>query len=123
MATQRGAKKDEVTEEAPDVVETAAEVVDYDAIKKRIAELRAEAAKNNTAEKARELLAQLPKTKTASQLGAKPMDYAVRVMAAQSSDNDILLSLARVRRALKNQGYGLQETDDTVSQLEEAYKI
>lgn len=97
-----------------------------DEIQARIKQLKADAETGDRAEKAKALLAQLPKGKTASELGVSAIDYGIKVLSNQSSDSNVvqpMLAVARVDKALKTQGYSLEQREDVKNQLEAMYGI
>lgn len=126
MATKKAPKKPETSAEG-ETYEISGEPKEHDeitaeAIKQRLAELQADAASVNPAEKVRGLLSQVPREKTASERGTDPMEYALKVISGQSPDIDDMLKVARARRALKNQGYKLEVIESVISKIEEAYR-
>ena len=119
-------RDEEIIEEVEAEVVVEEPEATVEEIQKRIAALKADRIKNQSAEHIKALLNQVPKSKTAKQLGVPPMDYALRVMASQSDDINVvphMLGIARARKAMKNQGYGLEEVDKVVTKLEEVYKV
>ena len=135
MATPKSAKTAESTEELIETVkenlpekEETKELTPEEsaaAIKARIEELKADRVKNHSAEAVKAIINQLPKEKTASERGTPIMEYAARVMASQSPDITVvpvMLGIAKTRKALKKQGYALEDIEEVIDQLEKAYE-
>jgi len=88
-----------------------------------IKRLKAEREKNNTAEAIKGILGQLPTEKNAFDRGTPITEYAARVLSAQSEDPTVvpkLLGIAKTRKALKRQGYPLDDIERIISKLEDA---
>ncbi len=103
--------------EVEDYVDEAAEIA------ANIIRLKADREKNNTPEAIKGILNQLRKEKTAFENGIPITEYAARVMSAQSPDPTVvpkLLGIAKTRKALKKQGYPLEDVERVISILEDA---
>ncbi len=117
--------------EAPVVAEVKPEEPEVDeaqAILDRIAKLKDDGYKNRSREGIEKIMSQNvdPGGSLASENGTPIEEYAAKVMAAQSPDETVvplMLGIAKTRKALKNQGYELEDIERVIDTLEKAYAV